>query len=485
MKNIYKTNWLIGAVILSLTAVAPLWAEQAPQPASSAIASSTDEILLNFRGVPLDAVLDYLSKAAGFIIVKEANVDGRVDVWSHQPLTKDEAVELLNTVLHEKGFSAVRNDRTLTIVSRDEAHKRDIPVKTGANPELIPRTDQMVTQIIPVRYADAAQLVENIQPLIPSYATLTFNESSNALVLTDTQKNIHRMVEIIKALDTSISNISSVRVFQVQFADATELVTVINQLFQADATATGGRNNNMPPFMRMMGGGRGGDRGGRGGQSGNEETSEAKKAAVRVVAVADERTNSLVVTAPEEMMETIAMLIMQIDTTIDDITEIRVFILKYADATEMAELITELFPDDSTSQNQFAPQFGRGGMRGMMGGGRGGRSNTQQTGSERQLKQTTVQVVADPRTDSVIVSAASETMYQIEQMITQLDKNPAKRQKVFIYKLEYADVENVSEILRSIFEEQSTSRNSNTQNTNTLSNRTVNTGTTNQGQGRN
>jgi len=482
MKTIYRTNLLIGAVILSLTAVASLRAEEAPQPAAGVIASSTDEIRLNFRGVPLDAVLDYLSKAAGFIIVKEANVDGRVDVWSYQPLTKDEAVELLNTVLHEKGFAAVRNGRTLTIVNRDEAHKRDIPVKTGADPELIPKTDVMVTQIIPVRYADAAQLVENIQPLIPSYATLTSNESSNALVLTDTQKNIHRMVEIIKSLDTSISDISSVRVFQLMYSEASELATVINGVFQSDTSSSSG-SSNVPPFMRMMSG-RGGNRGGRGGGGGSggstQETSEAKKAAVRVVAVADERSNSLVVTAPEELMDTISLLITQIDTMIDDITEIRVFILKYADATEMAELITELFPDDS-SQNQTAPQFGRsrGGDRGGGGGGGGGQ---QSTSSDRQLKQTSVTVVADPRTDSVIVSAASETMFQIEQMITQLDKNPAKRQKVFIYRLQYADVENVSEILKSIFEEQSTGTNSSdNRNTNTLSNRTVNTGTTNQG----
>src|SRR5262245_8091634 len=47
---------------------------------------------LNFRGAPLEMVLNYLSEAAGFIIVLDTQVKGKVDVWSNTPLSKDEAV---------------------------------------------------------------------------------------------------------------------------------------------------------------------------------------------------------------------------------------------------------------------------------------------------------------------------------------------------------------------------------------------------------
>jgi hypothetical protein len=40
---------------------------------------------LNFRGVPLDLVLNYLSEAAGFIIVLDAKLTGKIDAWSNQP----------------------------------------------------------------------------------------------------------------------------------------------------------------------------------------------------------------------------------------------------------------------------------------------------------------------------------------------------------------------------------------------------------------
>lgn len=433
--------------------------------AASSNAAKPNGIVLNFRNASLDTVLDYLSQAAGFIIVKETNLDGQnVDVWSHQPLTKDEAVNLLNTILYEKGFAAIRNDRTLTIVNREDAKLRDIPVKSGNNPEFIPKTDEMITQIVPVRSANAVQLIENLQPLLPEYAAMSANESSNAIIVTDTQKNIRRIVEIIQKLDSSISSISTVAVFQLQYADAQEIADIVEEIFQVDQSS-GSQRGGMP-FPPFMGRGGRGDRGDDG-----QQESEARAAASRVVAVADERTNSLVVTAPEELIPLIEKLVSEVDTMTEDITEIRVFHLQFADAVETADVLTELFPDESTTQNQFAPRFGRGGppMPGMQ--------SQNQNQTQRQLQQTTVRAVADPRTNSIIVTAASETMKQITQMIEQLDSRSDRKQKVFVYQLQYADVENVTTILRNIFEGQTNNiinRANDDTTTNTLRDRTVN-----------
>ncbi|MBI1389736.1 MAG: hypothetical protein GC154_14960 [bacterium] len=465
--------WITGA---GLSAGAQSAAAPAPQSATP-----HNDIRMNFRGVPIDQVLEYLSQAAGFIIVKEVEVDGPVNVMSYQPLNDEEAVALLNTVLNEKGFAAVRNGRTLTIVKRDDAKQRNIPVKTGANPDAIPQTDEMVTQIIPVRYADATKLIENLQPLMPTYATMSANESSNAIVLTDTQSHVRRMVEIVRALDTSISSISSLRVFSLQYSDATELADVVNQLFQED-TSSSNRNNrrgNFPPFFGGPGGP--GGRGGRGDNSDDQTDSTALKAASRVVAVADERSNSLVVSAPDELMPIIENMIHEIDSAVEDLTEIRVFKLMYADATETSSMITELFPDESSSSNQNNNfRFGRGGFFGGPGGpgGPGGGQSTS-SNSERKQLQTTVRCVPDPRTNSLVVTASRDLMFQISQMIERLDANPAKKQQVYVYRLEHADVDNVAEILRGIFETTNTTRNRQTttgsQSGNTLSNRTVTT----------
>ena len=115
------------------------------------------ELRLNFRGAPLETVLNYLSEAAGFIIVLETEVKGKIDVWSNQPVSQEEALEILNSALNKNGYAALRNGRTLTIVGKEAARRREIPVKTGNDPVRIPRSDGMVTQIIPIRYINAAQ----------------------------------------------------------------------------------------------------------------------------------------------------------------------------------------------------------------------------------------------------------------------------------------------------------------------------------------
>lgn len=98
-----------------------------------------DHLRLNFQGVPLDAVLDYLSRVGGFVIIKSVDVSGKVSVVSHQPLNREETIKLLNTVLNEKGYAAIRNGRTLTIVNRSDAKQRDIPVHVEISLRRFPR----------------------------------------------------------------------------------------------------------------------------------------------------------------------------------------------------------------------------------------------------------------------------------------------------------------------------------------------------------
>ena len=45
------------------------------------------QISFNFRDAPVDALLERLSEEAGFIIIKESPVSGRVTVLSKQPVT--------------------------------------------------------------------------------------------------------------------------------------------------------------------------------------------------------------------------------------------------------------------------------------------------------------------------------------------------------------------------------------------------------------
>jgi type II secretory pathway component GspD/PulD (secretin) len=442
-------------------------AEPAPATAPAAptkvVAEGEKALRLNFRGAPLELVLNYLSEAAGFVIDLQTEVKGKVDVWSNQPLTKDEAVSVLNAVLNRNGYAAIRNERVLSIVSKDGVQKRDLPVISGSDPKSIPKTEETVTQIIPVRFINATSLIKDLQPLLPSQTTMTANEGGNALVITDTRVNIRRMAEIVKALDTAISATSTIRVFPLKYADAKALATVITALFPSQDTTGRGGNNPMQQFFRGM---RGGDPGAAATGTGN-----ARVATPRIVATSDDRSNSLVVSAPEEQMAIIVDLVSQVDTNVDDVTELRVFRLQYADPQEMADMLTSLFPDPTTSQNQ--------GNRGQMqfGGGRfGGGGNQQNSQSTRLIKQSRVLAVPDPRTGSVIVSASRELMVQIAPVVEALDSDPRRKQKVFVMDVENTDPQTVQQILQNLFPSQTTgnsayNRNASQQVGNQLNNR--------------
>ncbi len=418
---------------------------QFPPPPDHVVADGEKGLRLNFKNAPLEMVLNYLSDAAGFIIVPEVDVRGKVDVWSNQPLTKDEAIDVLNSVLSKNGFAALQNGRMLVIINKDQARTRNIPVKMGSDPDKIPQSEEIVTQIIPVKYIDATQLTRDLQPLLPTSAQMSANQGGNSLVITDTQINIRRMAEIVQALDTALQSVATVRVFPLKYADAKALASTIKDLFAAqdDNSRNNGRN-------RFSFRGRGGPPGMGGDDSGGGSSGGGGRApTVKVVAVADERSNSLVVSAPAEQISIIEDVVKQVDTNVEDITEVRVFHLKNADAQETADLLSNLFPNNNTSnQSRRGSRFQFGGRFGGFPGG--GRTSNNGDQSERTLKETQVTAVPDMRTRSVVVSASRDLMPQIASMITELDMDPARKQKVYVYSLENTDPQTVQQLLQGL-----------------------------------
>jgi len=421
---------------------------EAPAPAKGSI-------LLNFQDASLNDVLNYLSEAAGFVVVQEAKVEGKVNVVSRQPITAEDAVDLLNTVLLDKGYVAIRNGRILKIVNRKNAEKRDLPVHVGSNYELIPRKDQMVTQILPVRFGEAAKLVENLRPLLAETATISANESSNSLILTDTQTNIRRIAEIIQAIDTSVAGISTLRVYSLQYANAKELATVVTQLFAANTAGGAGGSGR----GRGGVGGFAGFAGFGGGPSQPQQAtgqSEARQANSRIIAVADDQSNSLIVSAPEEVIPSITEIITKIDTAITDVSDTRIFRLENADAMETAEMINTLYGDSTAQSNQSRNGNNQRGQNRQAGGFGGFNPFGQQQQpaasgqSDRALLQAKVVAVGDGRTNSLIITAARDTMAQIAETIGRLDASNAKKQHVYVHSLQHADAEALAHLPREL-----------------------------------
>jgi type II secretory pathway component GspD/PulD (secretin) len=269
-------------------------------------------------------------------------------------MTKDEAVDLLNSVLNKNGYAAIRNGRTLTIVDKNDAKTRDIPVRSGYRPEEVPKNAEIVTQIIPIRFVEARQLVSDLTSFVSPQATVVANEAGNSIVITDTQANIRHLMEIIKAVDSSAEAETEIRVFRLKYASPTDVAATLAGVFPSGGSggaqtptrfAGGGGGGPGGFFQRMMGGG-----GGGGGNNNNASNDRVKKA-TQVTAVADARIQAVVVTAPKDLMEQIAGMMASLDVPSDRDQNVSVFRLNNADPQQALQVLQNMFQSSTTSRS--------------------------------------------------------------------------------------------------------------------------------------
>ena len=416
------THRILPTFVLALAlSVACVFAQQQPatqpttQQAHNGTAPTTHittqpggGLILNFKDANIDSVLDELSAVAGFIVVKETQPIGRVTLVSKQAVTPADAISLLNTVLKNAGYAAIQQGRILKIVQRTAAKHANIPVRSGSDPTKIEPTDELITQVIPLKYADATQLKTDLAPLVNPEADFTANASSNALVMTDTAANIRRIVEIVSALDTHLADSSEVKVFQLQYASATSAATLINDLFGEDAARRGqqqqqgGFGGQFRQFFGGFGGGGfnpggfgqrggGGDGGGGGGNRGNNNQNQGRQQ-TPVKASADDRTNTIVVAGPPDTLAIVEKVIKELDANPAAETSVFIYHLKNGQAQTIQDVVGYIFnatPGQTPSRSNTSSNSSRGygglgststnrgtGRSGLSGLGGGGSSGT-------------------------------------------------------------------------------------------------------------
>ncbi|HEY8669151.1 MAG TPA: type II secretion system secretin GspD [Tepidisphaeraceae bacterium] len=461
MQNV-KTSILLAAAMTLASPLPPLWAldpttqpELSTRPAATNRANNnhpaTTQISLNFKDVPVDSVLDQLSDEYGFIVLKEVPITGRVTVLSKQPVSADEAVSLLNAALKVNGYTAIQMERTLKITSRDKAKKANIPVRFGADPKLIAQTDELITQVIPVRSVDAVKLKQDLQPLIGTDADVSSNGASNTLIVTDTSANVRRIVEIVSNLDKRDALENTIRVKQLKYADAAAAAKLITDIFKSDDQSQ--NQANVPPqvqFFRAM------QRGAGGGATGQEQADKGRTG--RVLASADQRTNTIVITGPADTLKVIDDVLDQLDANPASEQTFFIYSLKNGQSKKMEAVLNSLFGSGSSSasrtsgntqnRNAGAPNAGFGTSNtggGNRTGGIGAMGNTGGTsgfGTNNPINRNTnaggtavpsnlagaaaelagqVYVVADEDTNSLLVSTATKYQERVRNIITQLD----------------------------------------------------------------
>ena len=174
----------------------------------------------------------------------------------------------------------------------------------------------------------------------------------------------------------------------------------------------------------------------------------------QVVVVADEASNSLIVSAPEEVLRAIDELIRQLDQPVADQTVLKTFFLENADPAEMVATLTAMFPDPTASSTggSSSAGFGPAPVFQSNSQSRSGNQDRRADGSEsgRAMKLTQLVAVADTRTGAVIVNAPARMIPAVEGLIREIDANAVPTSSVAVIRLKHAATYELESILQGL-----------------------------------
>ncbi|MDE0041689.1 MAG: hypothetical protein OXT74_06615, partial [Candidatus Poribacteria bacterium] len=389
-------------------------------------------ISMRFQDAAIDHVLEFLAEVTGYTVVKSADLDMRVTIISPDDMPAEEAFAVLNAVLAIKGYTSIVNGNSAKIVPLEEAKLAATPIQIGSDPQGIKPDDTIVTQVLPLNSADATQLVKDLKDFVPQYGVMTAYGRSNTLIITASSAQIKRLAKIVEQLDMSMADRIKIEVFSLQYSDAAILAEVITKLYEKPKDATAAAEQERQQRRRRGGfGGRGpfggGDDIGRNEAGQTDQSSPTEGGALQLLgevkAIADENTNSLIVSASQQNIEVIRKLVRELDTQRFSQPETRVFSLDHGDATEIANELNQAF--SSAAQNVFTGG-GFGGFGGFGGRGRRFFLEQQQRANDQSgqgvLGLPELTAVPDARTNSVIVTTTAQQMESVGKLIEQLDR---------------------------------------------------------------
>lgn len=276
-----RSTWLASAPALVICALLSLL------PASGAVAS--EPFVLNLQQAELRALIDTVSRRTGRNFIVDPRVDARVTVVSSEPVSDRELYDIFETVLAVHGYAAIREGDVTKIVPSATAKQDAIPLVERGD-----RQGGIVTRVIAVENVSASQLVPILRPLLPQEAHLAAYEPTNRIIITDTAQNIDRIDRIIERVDRPIER--DIEVVRLNHARASEIVSVVSALRDADDTATS-----------------------------------------RIAA--DERSNSVLIRGDENARIEMRTLIANLDMPVERDGSTRVVYLRHANAEDLVDII--------------------------------------------------------------------------------------------------------------------------------------------------
>ena len=188
---------------LALSAASHSRAQQpAPAPPAVPTPAGDTMVSLDFQDADITEVISTIAKATGKNFLYDDRVRGRVTVISPEPVTVDEAYRVFESILAVKGFTTVpAPGGVLKILPLRDAKENPIDTVTGERPT--ENRDTFITRLLPLHYVKADAISDTLKPLVSKEASVIPYGQTNTLIITDAAANIRRLSEIIAQIDVA------------------------------------------------------------------------------------------------------------------------------------------------------------------------------------------------------------------------------------------------------------------------------------------
>ena len=316
-------------------------------------------VTIDFDDVDIGLFIKFISELTGKNFVVDKRVQGKVTIISPTKITVEEAYKVFESVLEVYGFAAIPAGDIIKIVPAVEARSKDI--ETRLRKEAITPEDKIVTQLIPLKYADPNDLSKLFAPLISKTSIIVPYPPTGMLIVTDVLSNIRRLFSIIEAIDVEGIG-EEISVVPLKYASASVLGKSVSEVFQKTVKPTR-RGAPTEPLIKI---------------------------------VADDRTNALVILASEDDTLRIKQLINLLDKeTPRGEGDIHVYYLQHANAEELTKVLMAIPPKQAQAKETEK--------------------------GKAPIISKEVQIVADKATNSLVITAKKDDFVVLEDVIGKLD----------------------------------------------------------------
>lgn len=166
--------------------------------ASNLTFAADDKVMLNFVNADIESTIKAVGLISGRNFVIDPRVKGAINIVSATPVHKDLVYPILLSSLRLQGFAAVESAGLVKIVPEADAKQH---FSTTSDKNLNVSGDRIVTQVYPLKYESATQLVPILRPMVTPNNVIAAYNSANTLVITDYADNVKRLNKIIASID--------------------------------------------------------------------------------------------------------------------------------------------------------------------------------------------------------------------------------------------------------------------------------------------